>query len=170
MSRAPFTGCSIDMAKKKKATPAKSRPRKSEPEAAAWAALGYTAGKRGNRNALAEGATAVDLTVRGKVNGVKIDPLRVKGDLVQGADTKAASSKNPPVDHLLACVLEQVALSKRDTVLEQIRAHFAKFKTLPPVAEKTRGDCAAALRTIRSTTTTCKQGPLTLATADHKKR
>src|SRR4051794_16273061 len=92
--------------------------------AAAWAALGYVAGKEGDRDSLADGAAySVDLRIVGEVDGESIDRT-IAGRLTVGHETTKKSSVAPNVNHVIGYLLSKMNEATRAMILRELPAEY----------------------------------------------
>lgn len=110
------------MAKKRDATAA------GKLSAQLWAALGYLAGKRKNRDLIDDKPTRVDVLIEGKVGRSRVCE-HVVGVLQLGKPGQRASSAACDMVHLIGLLLAE--LPDRDKFKKTVAEFHAKNKRLP---------------------------------------
>lgn len=126
---------------------------------AAWAALGYVAGKEGNRDALPAGSSmVVDLRIDGFIEGQPIEHS-ISGRLTVGRDSERASSTTPNLDQVLAWVLGKLNKATREAVLRDLPAEFeANGSAMPNVTVGAVVQVKTLLSKLRQTKQTPVRG------------
>jgi hypothetical protein len=97
-----------------------------------WAALGYLAGKRKNRDLIDTKPTRVDVIIEGKIGRSKICE-HVVGVLSLGQATQRASTEAADTNHLVALLLR--VCPDEAAAKKSIAEYHAKHKRLPDATE-----------------------------------
>ena len=134
-------------AKKKK--PARTPATTTDATAAGWAAVGYVAGKSGNRDALADGGrTRVSLEITGKV-GRKQFSEAIEGHLLVGEQQPTTTTVAADPVALVANLLARMTGPKRAAFCADMKRPFSKHRCLPAVTDEIRGDAEPLLQGLR---------------------
>ena len=123
-----------------------------------WAALGYLAGKRKNRDLIDPKPTRVDVIIEGKVGRSKICE-HVVGVLALGQPGQRASTEAANVPHLVALLLRTCADEAQ--VKKSIAEYHAKHKDLPEATEAEIEAAERFLALLRSHVTKPVAGSIT---------
>lgn len=133
-------------------------------ESIVWAALAYVAGKRTQRDLLADGSNtklAVDVTAL--INGRAKFSATVDGVLHVGEPAAVASSSAPDAATLLALALLELTPKQRDKFAANVLAHFEKTQRLPDVADASIENAKALLKRLRATKNETRRGSVSFA-------
>lgn len=150
----------------KKAKPKKTPATTTDPQAAMFAALGYVAGKEGNRDALADDSrTRVKLNVSGEVGRRKVRHA-IDGHLLVGGQQPATKTSSLDAEGLVALLLDTMSGPKRAEFIKKTRRHYSKNRRLPSVSDERKGEAATLIEALRKTTDTTKRGSVTFEHAD----
>lgn len=134
-------------------------------EAVVWASLVYLAGKRSQRDLLADGTeTKVAIEVVALVNGRSKFSSSLAGRLAVGSPSTSASSSGPDTAELIAALFHELA-DPADTVkaMLKIQSQFEATGALPKVKPESVAPVEAWLKRLRSRSTTTKRGSVTFA-------
>jgi hypothetical protein len=132
---------------------------------ALWSAIGFVAGKRGDRSMLADGSeTPVAVQISGTVGRAKLSDS-FSGKLLIAEPAAASSSAAAPAAEVLALVLAEIGDADRQAaIMESITARFESAgKRLPSADPQSVARVEQWLKRLRSTVTTTKRGALTFA-------
>ncbi|GAB5404317.1 MAG: hypothetical protein Aurels2KO_25480 [Aureliella sp.] len=116
-----------------------------------WAALGYLAGKRTDRDQIVEGSrTPVKLRVTGTVGRAKVDEA-IDGHLARSHSQTKASTSAAKADHVVAILLAELPEKDRYFAVKTIAEEAEATGELPPVTKEQLAEANQFLKRLRST-------------------
>lgn len=124
-----------------------------------WAALANYGGKHSERDALQAGDKhAVAVTVAGSIDGEWIE-ADLTGELLVNHDQQCASSVAPDYARLVALLLEEIPLRRRQRLVADLPARLVEAGELPGPEDSSLVDVAEVLlKKLRQTKTTTRRG------------
>jgi hypothetical protein len=128
-------------------------------EAILWGALGYLAGKRSNRDLLADGCSHhVTIDIVGKIDRSKVD-TEVNGFLEVGHPQPSSSSEYLPMETVIAVILQELDAPAQERLMLRIRKAWEEQGELqagPALTERVK----AWLKTLKRSIATQRRGNL----------